>query len=52
MQVYLLNQDVTRYYTIYFGKSPKIGTCFWNKLHINKSDVENLKNLFLFRGLF
>ena len=45
MQVYLVTQAVTRYCTIYFGNSSKIGTCFQNKLSIKKSDVENLMNL-------
>ena len=36
---------------IYFGNSSKIGTCFSHKSCIKKSDVENLKNLFLIHGL-
>ena len=51
MQVYLLTQAVTRNCMIYFGNSSKIGICFKNKSYIKKSDVENLKNLFVLHGL-
>ena len=51
VQVYLLSHAVTRYCMIYFGNSWKIGICFYNKLCSKKSDIENLKNLFLIHGL-
>ena len=47
VQVYLLSHAVTRYCMIYFGNSWKIGIRFYNK----KSDIENLRNLFLIHGL-
>ena len=36
---------------IYFGNSSKIGICFYNNSCIKKSDIENLKILFLIHGL-
>ena len=52
VQVYLLSHVVTRYCMIYVVNSSKIGICFYNKSYIKKSDVENLKNLFLLHGPF
>ena len=51
VQVYLLSHAVTRYCMIYLGNSSKIEICFQNKSCIKKSDVENLKKLFLIHGL-
>ena len=51
VQFYLLSNAVTRYCMIYFEKSSKFGICFENKSCIKKSDVENLKKIFLNHGL-
>ena len=51
VQVYLLSDVVTRYCMIYLGNSSKIGICFLNKSCIKKSDVENLKKIFLIHDL-
>ena len=51
VQVYLLSHAVTRYCMICFGNSWKIGICFYNKSYSKKTDIENLKNLFLIHGL-
>ena len=51
VQIYVLSHAVTRYCMMYLGNSSKIGICFQNKSCIKKSDVENLKNLFLIHGI-
>ena len=51
VQVYLLSQAVTRYCKIYFGISLKMEYISRINNIIKKSEVENLKNLFLFHGL-
>ena len=51
VQVNLLSHAVRRYCMIYFGNLSKIEFCFSNKSCIKKSDVENLKDLFLIHGL-
>ena len=49
--VYLLSHAETKYCMIYFGNSSKMELVFMNKSCIKKSDVENLKRLFLIHGL-
>ena len=49
--VKLLFSAVTRYCMIYFGNSRKLEFGFRINDILKKSDVENLKNLFLFHGL-
>ena len=52
VQVKFLPHVLTRYCMIYFGNSSKIGICFCRINHyFEKSDVENLTDLFLFHGL-
>ena len=46
VQVYVLSQAVTHYCMIYFGNSSKIGIIFRINPVLEKSDVENLKNIF------